>query len=718
MATPSITWILSVLLSTLTNCCAAAGPCTPPSAKSQKVVVNTEDNSPRTTPSPPECYRPCEERQCSLHIQCIWDPRPDPNTPTKYSLHWEPANNEEGHSTSRNSSNGLILREHYFNEELHVWVQASNQHGSAKSQKVVVNTQDIIKPPPPKFSSSHQDPLEIHWSNACSELLGSSIGLCHIRHRTEENQDWLECTEEYYGSYTIDDPQPGTAYEFQVRCSCHRSLMSDWSEIHRIKSAELAPVGQVNVWRDCEMFTTSFDCFLTWKNLSISQARGVILGYNVSILYNNGTVELMDLSTTNQSRQFVCDKKKKCHLTSSLKNASSVTISAYSALGATVPSNILMPTTGIEEKDIHLDMNERNLTVSWDTLTLSGNLTEYVVQYKQAGCPPSQEFDWLKLNKSLTTAFFQGQFKNHTPYQVSLFAVSHNGEVHQLSSVIGYSHQGAPSKVPLFKAASIATTEVTLFWEPIPLCNQTGLILYYQIGVSKQKVYNVSASPQHGNQTFKLLHLTPGQEYEVWIKAVTAVGAGANHTISFKTKHHEDFARLIPVMTGIFMLVIVICLYVFFLSSCQEENKVCPLLPSLCFYEKVPDPRNSRIFRQMKHQINEPLAWLCIPIFEPHHKISLVEVVEKKSQSFECDKLTKPVVGDGCSQMDFQDDQRETVVAGECDRTDHRYGREEYSKMLDSDEERDVCWSSSEEEPFSSGYEKHFMPTDLEILEV
>lgn len=105
-------------------------------------------------------------------------------------------------------------------------------------------------------------------------------------------------------------------------------------------------------------------------------------------------------------------------------------------------------------------------------------------------------------------------------------------------------------------------------------------------------------------------------------------------------------------------------------------------------------------------------------MFEPHHKISLVEVVEKKSRDFNPDKLTTPVVGDGCSQIDFQDDQRKDVVTEECDRTDQRYGREEYSKMLDSDEERDGCWSSTDEEPFTSGYEKHFMPTDMEILEV
>lgn len=122
------------------------------------------------------------------------------------------------------------------------------------------------------------------------------------------------------------------------------------------------------------------------------------------------------------------------------------------------------------------------------------------------------------------------------------------------------------------------------------------------------------------------------------------------------------------------------------------------------------------------------MAWICIPVYEPHPKISLLEVVEIQPWAFkssleettDTDRLTRPVVGDGCLQMDCQDDQREEAVTEECHRTDHRYRREEYSKMVDSDEERDRedCWSSTEEEQLTSGYEKHFMPTAFEILEV
>lgn len=692
MATPKIWWLLSILLVTLPDCCPAAGPPAPPSLS--------------------ECYIPLsDEEDGSVH--CIWDQRPDSEIHTKYILHWQPVNNEDGHLTSGTSLNGRIPRDSFPTDgQLRVWVQAVNEHGSAKSQAFVFNTQNIKKPPPPKFTLSDEEPLEVHWNTACDQL-EQSIGPCDLRYRTEEDKVWLEHEGGFHGSYTFEEPQPGTVYEIQVRCACHTGLMSDWSEIERIKSAESTPVGQVDVWWDCGMPPTSSDCFLTWKNLSISQACGLILGYEIRVSYNNGTVEPMNVSTAEPNSQFVYNETK-WRLTSSLKDVSSVSVSAYNALGATVPSCLLMPITGKEDNDrvIYLNMTEENLTVSLDLPSqYSDNLKEYVVQYKRAGCSPGQGFDWIKVNKSQTTGFFKGHFKKYTPYQVSLFTVSLDGEVHQLSSRIGYSLQRAPTAVPSFKVFSIGATDVTLLWEPVPLSKQNGLILYYQIGVGTQKVYNVSAPQQHEIKTYKLLHLSPGQEYEVWIRAVTVAGPGANFTRRFTTTDNENFAYISLVLLGFVLLVSII--FVLF-STFRGENKVCPLVPQW-FNQKVPDPRNSQIFRQIKHQINVPLTWTCTPV-EEEPKISLLEVVEMKSQALKADRLTRPVVGDGCSQMRCQDDQRGDTVTEECDRTDHR--REEYSKMVDSDEERDDCCSSSEEEQFTSGYEKHFMPTALEILEV
>lgn len=47
---------------------------------------------------------------------------------------------------SGTSLNGLIHREEFSHHgEVRVWVQAKNQHGSAKSREVVFNTENISK---------------------------------------------------------------------------------------------------------------------------------------------------------------------------------------------------------------------------------------------------------------------------------------------------------------------------------------------------------------------------------------------------------------------------------------------------------------------------------------------------------------------------------------------------------------------------------------------
>ncbi|MEQ2194659.1 hypothetical protein XENOCAPTIV_001066 [Xenoophorus captivus] len=55
-----------------------------------------------------------------------------------------------------------------------------------------------------------------------------------------------------------------------------------------------------------------------------------------------------------------------------------------------------------------------------------------------------------------------------------------------------------------------------------------------------------------------------------------------------------------------------------------------------------------------------------------------------------------------CYQMDCQDDEREDPITENGGSTDGRYGRKEYSKMVDLDEEKNDCWSSSEEEQSTS----------------
>lgn len=691
MARPITRWLLSILVTSVSA--AAADPPTPPSDL--------------------ECFRPCDETNCHVDIQCTWDPKSDPKIPTNYTLHWEPAHNHDSHVKGGTSLDGRIPREDFSGGgELRVWVEAVNQNGSSKSQPVVFNVEGITKPPPPKDITAEPEPLEFMWDTPCIE----SSGLCDIRYRTKGETDWPKFDDKLHSTYAVEEPDLFTVYEFQVRCVCGTGLMSDWSKIHSVRSSESDPVGEVDLWRDCGISPLSSDCFLTWKSLSDSQARGFIRGYNLTVFYSNGSE--LQMSTAEPNRQYVHEIVEqlcsngitKWFLNATLKDVSSVSIIAYSSKGATKESFLTISTTGKEENVLKVDlkMNKENLSVSWDPPSDVSELKEYVVQYKQAGSPPGREFDWIRVKKSQNRAFFKGQFQECKAYQVSVFKVLNNNEVLYLSTEIGYSRQKALLAVPSFKVETLTETEVTLHWKAIPLSEQTARIWCYEIGykwLDTQKVFNVSASNDH--QTFTLRDLSPG-DYEVWMRAITEFGREANATETFKINHQQNmYGLLIPVLSVVVVLLCVCCIL---LSVCPGPIKACPLISS-CTYEKVPDPRNSHIFKQMKHQFNDPLGWICIPVCEPQPKISVLEVVKIKSPNLNPDGLVGPVTGDKFSQ----DDQREDAVPEETGRLDRRYGKEPYSKMVDSDEE--TSGSSSEEEQFTSGYEQHFMPSPLEFNE-
>lgn len=64
----------------------------------------------------------------------------------------------------------------------------------------------------------------------------------------------------------------------------------------------------------------------------------------------------------------------------------------------------------------------------------------------------------------------------------------------------------------------------------------------------------------------------------------------------------------------------------------------------------------------------------------------------------------------------MEDSVQEDSVPEECDQKDNMCKMEAYRKIVDSDEETDM--NSSDEEQDLSGYERHFLPTATELLEV
>lgn len=82
------------------------------------------------------------------------------------------------------------------------------------------------------------------------------------------------------------------------------------------------------------------------QKLPVSQACGVILGYEIRRFHDDKPAELVNLSTSLSKSELECDKIQ-CHYLSSIKDTTSVSLSAYNAHGATEPLYLPKHVTGI-----------------------------------------------------------------------------------------------------------------------------------------------------------------------------------------------------------------------------------------------------------------------------------------------------------------------------------------------------------------------------------
>ncbi|KAK0143846.1 Interleukin-12 receptor subunit beta-2 [Merluccius polli] len=605
-------------------------------------------------------------------IQCVWDPGPRIETPSIYTLHWKSADGSEQEVRGNNSSAYIPRDQVSSHSKLSVWVRVENPPCSASSGRYSFNTASIVKPATPTIENHTLRPLEIYWEPKCSKQ-GLSEGNCHVRHRVAPDEGWQEEEEGLHGrAYSLENVHPYSWYEFQVRCACLGSLLSDWSQVYKVESPGAAPVGLLDVWSDCRTSFKSSECVLMWKRPPRWQARGEILGYVVMLFHNNGTVTVVNASVVAMpTDRLTCDKKR-CHLDNIRRDVTAVNVSAYTAHGATTPARLYMPLSAQENRGeaLKLDINSKALVVFWKLPTqhINNNQSEYVVQYKQAGHPPTQGFDWIRVDRSKMSATLTGQFEKYIAYQVALFSVSPNGSSDHISSAVGYAHEGTPLRGPFFDVVSTANS-ANVTWEPIPLLQRRGVIVCYQIGVDSQRVYNVSVPQGIENQSLLLERLKHGQEYMVWIRAMTAAGPGPNSTMLIKTQDLEHSLCYANILI--------------YVSLFRTFKRIFGLI-------KVPDPNNSHVVQKG--------SWvhICVPAEESDPVLSQLEIVKS------CLDEMAEEYRESQGAMKGVADQGKRAGSG------IRSTREEcYSKMTDSDEDMDT---------FTSDYEKHFIPTAEDIM--
>uniref|UniRef100_A0A2K5KYY4 Interleukin 12 receptor subunit beta 2 n=1 Tax=Cercocebus atys TaxID=9531 RepID=A0A2K5KYY4_CERAT len=295
-------------------------------------------------------------------------------------------------------------------------VTAVNSLGSSSSFPSTFTFLDIVRPLPPwdiriKFQkASSVSRCTLYWRDEGLVLLN------RLRYRPSNSRLWnMVNVTEARGRHDLLDLKPFTEYEFQISSKLHlyKGSWSDWSETLRAQTPEEEPTGMLDVWymkRHIDYSRQQISLF--WKNLSVSEARGKILHYQVTLQELTGGKVMTQNITGHTSWTTVISRTGNW----------AVAVSAANSKGSSLPTRInimnlceagLLAPHQVSANSESMD----SILVTWQPprKDLSA-VQEYVVEWRQLhpGDDTQIPLNWLRSPSYNVSALI-----SEIPYRVS-----------------------------------------------------------------------------------------------------------------------------------------------------------------------------------------------------------------------------------------------------------------------------------------------------------
>uniref|UniRef100_A0A2K6C163 Interleukin-12 receptor subunit beta-2 n=1 Tax=Macaca nemestrina TaxID=9545 RepID=A0A2K6C163_MACNE len=225
-------------------------------------------------------------------VACTWERGQDTHLYTEYTLQLSGPKNLTWQKQCKDHycdylDFGINLTPELPESNFTAKVTAVNSLGSSSSFPSTFTFLDIVRPLPPwdiriKFQkASSVSRCTLYWRDEGLVLLN------RLRYRPSNSRHWnMVNVTEARGRHDLLDLKPFTEYEFQISSKLHlyKGSWSDWSETLRAQTPEEEPTGMLDVWymkRHIDYSRQQISLF--WKNLSVSEARGKILHYQVTL---------------------------------------------------------------------------------------------------------------------------------------------------------------------------------------------------------------------------------------------------------------------------------------------------------------------------------------------------------------------------------------------------------------------------------------------------
>ncbi|XP_032327100.1 leukemia inhibitory factor receptor [Camelus ferus] len=419
--------------------------------------------------------------------------------------------------------------------------------------------------------------IEINKTNSVHELR-------NITMKGVENSSYL---------IAVDKLNPYTIYTFRIRCSTKPFWKwSKWSNEKQYLTTEAIPSKGPDTWR--EWSSDGKNLIIYWKPLSINEANGKILSYNVSCSSDEETQSLSEILDPQHKAEIQLDK-----------NDYIISVVAKNSVGSSPPSKIASMEIPNDDLKIEQAVGMGNgILLTWN---YDPNMTcDYVIKWCNSSRSEPCLMDWKKVpSNSTETVIESDQFRPGVRYNFFLYGCRNQG-YQLLRSIIGYVEELAPTVAPNFTVEDTSADSILVRWEDIPVEELRGFLrgyLFYfekgerdtskmrglESGRSDIKVKNITDISQ---KTLRIVDLQGKTSYHLVLRAYTDGGMGPEKSMFVVTKENSVgliIAILIPVAVAVIVGVVTSIL-------CYRKREWI----KETFYPDIPNPENCKALQFQK----------------------------------------------------------------------------------------------------------------------
>uniref|UniRef100_A0A8C0U8I0 DS cell adhesion molecule like 1 n=1 Tax=Cyanistes caeruleus TaxID=156563 RepID=A0A8C0U8I0_CYACU len=326
----------------------------------------------------------------------------------------------------------------------------------------------------------------------------------------------------------IVDLHPASVYSIRMY-SFNKIGRSEPSKELTISTEEAAPDGPP---MDVTLQPiTSQSIQVTWKAPKKELQNGVIRGYQIGYRENspgsNGQYSIVEMKATGDSEVYTLDNLKKFA-------QYGVVVQAFNRAG-TGPSSSEINATTLEDVPSQPPENVRAISITSDVAVISwsepprSTLNGVLKGYRVIFWSLYMDGEWGEMQNITTTrerVELRGMEK-FTNYSVQVLAYTQAGDGVRSSVLYIQTKEDIPGPPAGIKAVPSSASSVVVSW--LPPAKPNGIIRKYTIfcsspGSGQPAPSEYETSPDQ--LFYRIAHLNRGQQYLLWVAAVTSAGRG------------------------------------------------------------------------------------------------------------------------------------------------------------------------------------------------